>query len=416
MNPTGAFAIVLLFFGGISNAADIEVCKTCRISSVRQAIEISHSGDVLQIKAGTYRESGLHIAHSLSLIAEDGAEIVHDGDSGDAILITAPYSRIRGLKISGSGKSTFHDYAAIKVQNTSDCDIEKNEIMNSQYGIMIANSPRCRVLENKIQTLAVPVDLLGDAIHLWKSDAPRIVGNFLHGHRDGIYLEFVREGLIQKNKVSGNHRYGLHFMFSGENTFEDNIFTKNDAGVAVMYSRKIKMIRNEFSENQGAASFGMLLKDISDSEITKNSFLVNTVAIFMEGSNRNSFTQNTFDKNGWAIRLLSSCDSNTFRHNDFLNNILEIATNSEQSQNRFAENYWTHHKLVDLNRDGFADLPYQPTSFSSFLVEKYSLAVLLLGTPLLGLLDNLEKLIPALSPAALLDEKPLMSPSEKSND
>lgn len=401
--------VFLMAVGSAAMAKTVEVCKTCAITTLTAALQASQDGDTILVKAGLYDEAGLQVRHSLNLIGENGAELRHQGDSGDAILVLAARTRIEGLKITGSGKSSFHDFAAIKVQNTSDCEIKDNEIVNSQYGIMIANTPGCRIIGNKIHTTAVPVDLLGDAVHLWKSDRPEIRGNILHGHRDGIYLEFVQSGSIHDNEVVKNHRYGLHFMFSSENTFQDNIFRDNDAGVAVMYSKKIKMIRNVYARNHGAASFGLLLKDISDSWVEANIFEENTVAIFMEGSNRNQFERNRFDKNGWALRLLSSCDSNIFKNNFFLDNTLEIATNSHSSQNRFSQNYWAQHKKIDLDRDGFADLPYQPTSFSSYLVEKYNLSVILLGTPFLSLLDRMEKIFPALSPVDLRDDKPLMS-------
>lgn len=408
--------LTLMSFFPPVNAAIIEVCDGCQFSTIADAVKNSVSGDELSIHPGLYEESGLIVNHSLTLSGQPGAELRHSGAEADAILVKAPQTVIRGLKISGSGKSSYHDFAAIKVQDSGECHIHDNEIVNSQYGIMIINSAKCRLINNKIHTSSVPVSLLGDAIHLWKSSEPVIEGNFLQGHRDGIYLEFVENGLIERNRVLKNHRYGLHFMFSSHNVFQANLFSENDAGVAVMYSKNIEMIRNKYHRNHGAASFGLLLKDISDSVIRKNSFSENTVAIFLEGSNRNDFSLNTFDRNGWAMRLLSSCEGNKFTRNAFLKNILEISTNASKSLNSFTENYWAEHVALDLDHDGFADLPYQPTNYSSYLVERYSLAILLLESPFLKILDLLEKNFPALSPVSLRDPKPLMNLPEGLND
>jgi nitrous oxidase accessory protein len=75
-------------------------------------------------------------------------------------------------------------------------------------------------------------------------------------------------------------------MFSHSDHYISNIFRNNGAGVAVMYSKKVRMERNHFEENWGAAAYGILLKEITDSYIGNNVFLKNTVGIHMEGSSR----------------------------------------------------------------------------------------------------------------------------------
>jgi nitrous oxidase accessory protein len=54
-------------------------------------------------------------------------------------------------------------------------------------------------------------------------------------------------------------------MFSNNDTYAVNTFENNGAGVAVMFSNKVKMFNNYFKENWGDAAFGILLKEISDS-------------------------------------------------------------------------------------------------------------------------------------------------------
>lgn len=411
--PTVLAAILFLSLPGQAGSRTIEVCGQCQFKTIKAALESSQNGDLVFVKAGVYQEETLEVKKSISLIGEEGTILHHLGE-GDTIAVFAANTTVKGFKIVGSGKSTYHDFSSIKVSNTSGCIIAENEILDSQYGVMIANSTGCIVSGNKIKTTSIPASLLGDGIHLWKTSNSKVMKNTVHGHRDGIYLEFAEVGEIVDNMITGNHRYGLHFMFANENTFRNNTFSRNDAGVAVMYSKKIKMLNNEYADNNDAASFGLLLKDISDSEIAGNEFLRNTVGIFMEGSNRNNFFANRFDKNGWAIRLLSSCDSNLFQGNAFLDNTLEVATNSQLNLNTFKQNYWSRHKNVDLNNDGFADMPFQPTSFSSYLLEKYNISILLIGTPILRLLDWAEQMFPALSPVSLRDREPLMQNSSGS--
>lgn len=376
---------------------------------IAKSIEIAKDGDEIILEPGHYKENTLEINKSIILRSKipQRAIIEHLGTK-DSIVIYRPNVTLRSLTFMGSGRSSYQDYAAIRINNTEKALIIDNHIINSQYGILLNNSYNSIIESNVIKTEATPTDLLGDGIHLWKSENNKILNNTVEGHRDGIYLEFAKNGYIKDNHISKNIRYGLHFMFSNGNTFENNVFSNNDAGVAVMYSKNITMHKNLFSENKGMASYGLLLKDIMDSEISENDFFDNTVAIYIEGSNRNNYSLNRFYRNLWAIRLLNSSERNIFKNNSFMNNINEVASNGLQSDNEFSENYWGEHSLADINHDGFADIPYQPTSFSAYLLEKYNIAVLLTGTPFLKFLDWLEKMVPSISPISLKDQKPLM--------
>ena len=77
--------------------------------------------------------------------------------------------------------------------------------------------------------------------------------NEVFGMRDGIYFEFVTESKVHNNNSHDNVRYGLHFMFSNNDTYENNEFSNNGAGVAVMFSKKIQMFSNTFKNNWGTA-------------------------------------------------------------------------------------------------------------------------------------------------------------------
>ena len=144
----------------------------------------------------------------------------------------------------------------------------------------------CLVKNNKIVALGKEEQMIGNGIHCWKSDSMLIIANNISGHRDGIYFEFVTHSVIWRNISSGNIRYGLHFMFSNDDSYFTNLFKGNGAGVAVMFTSHVIMINNTFEENWGDAAYGLLLKEISDSYIYGNHFVKNTSGIYMEGTNR----------------------------------------------------------------------------------------------------------------------------------
>jgi nitrous oxidase accessory protein len=197
-------------------------------------------------------------------------------------------------------------------------------------------------------------------------------------------------------------------MFSNEDTYKNNLFENNGAGVAVMFSKHIKMIGNTFRKNWGTAAYGMLLKEINDAEIEGNTFEENTVGINIEGSNRIEYRNNIFRKNGWAVKVLGACYSNTFTHNNFLYNSFDISYNSRLNDNLFVSNYWSAYTGYDLDKDGVGDVPYRPVKLFSYLVNRTPETIILLRSLFMDIIDFSEKVSPVFTPDNLFDARPLM--------
>jgi nitrous oxidase accessory protein len=197
-------------------------------------------------------------------------------------------------------------------------------------------------------------------------------------------------------------------MFSHSNIYTQNKFSNNGAGVAVMYSHHVTMKNNVFDYNWGASSYGLLLKEINDSEISGNIFTYNSAAIYMEGSNRVKMTRNTFSNNGWALRIQSSCVDNNIEQNNFIGNTFDVSTNGETQLSNFNSNYWDKYEGYDLNRDGQGDIPYRPVSLFSVIVEQLPPSLLLIRSFMVYLLDKAEKIIPSLTPEFLVDHQPVI--------
>ena len=175
-----------------------------------------------------------------------------------------------------------------------------------------------------------------------------------------------------------------------------------------MYSKKVKMENNHFEQNWGPSAYGILLKDISDSYILHNTFFRNTVGIHLEGTSRIIIEKNTFNSNGWALKVQASCEENNFHHNNFTGNSFDVGTNGSISLNNFYNNYWDKYEGYDINKDGIGDIPYHPVSMYSMIVEQNPYALMLFRSFTVQLLDKAEKAIPSLTPENLLDNSPLM--------
>lgn len=400
---------VCLMVSGMAHAATIKVGQQYRITSIKKALDLATDGDTILVDRGIYREGNLAIRKRVALIGVDHPVI--DGEKKhEPFSVFAPYVTIQGFTINASGQSAVKDIAAVKIYDTHHVTIADNVLNDSFFGIYVQGSRQCMIRNNRLTAYGKTEQLTGNGIHAWKSDSLRISDNTIAGHRDGIYLEFVTHTEVRDNRATNNRRYGLHFMFSHDNGYYHNTFTGNGAGVAVMYTKRVRMEHNVFSENWGDAAYGLLLKDMTDSHIEHNVFSRNTTGILMEGSNRIHIRHNAFEGNGWALKIQASCMDNVLTRNNFVHNTFDVATNGSLVMNTFEHNYWDKYEGYDLDKDWVGDVPYRPVSLYSMVVEKYPMAMLLFRSFMVTLLDRTERVIPSLTPEALKDDYPLMNP------
>jgi nitrous oxidase accessory protein len=385
----------------------IHVGPLHKVKSIRTAIRIANNGDTILVAAGMYKEGNLIISKQLTLIG-DKYPIIDGQNKFEVFSIKASKVVIDGFKIYHSGTSNLDDYAGIKVYDSREVTIQNNILDDTYFGIYLQYAKRCVIKNNQLKANNKEEQQSGNGIHCWKSDSLSITGNTVDGHRDGIYFEFVTNSFIKTNTTSNNIRYGLHFMFSNNDTYQFNSFIGNGAGVAVMYSNKVSMLNNQFKENWGDAAYGLLLKEISDSYITGNTFEKNTTGIYLEGASRINMSHNIFKNNGWAMKIQASCMDITVSTNNFVGNTFDIGTNGSLVLNTFNKNYWDKYEGYDLNHDTMGDIPYRPVSMYSMIVEQNPPAMMLFRSFITSLLDKTEKLIPSLTPENLKDNTPLM--------
>jgi nitrous oxidase accessory protein len=408
-----AFLLLLVSAVGAaqpSRGREIVVDPRGPVSTVTSALAQAVDGDRLIIRRGVYREPTLLVRRSVTITGDDGA--VLDGNGERAIMIvTAPDVVVRGLTFRNTGVSHLEDRAALRVQETSGCLIERNRFQEIFFGISLQHVTRCTVAGNDLEGATRRQTLGGNGIHVWQSDTVRVHDNRVRGHRDGIYFEFVTHGDVARNVSERNQRYGLHFMFSDDCAYESNTFQHNESGVAVMYTRRVLMRDNTFARNWGAAAYGLLLKDISDSRILGNRFVENTVGLYLEGADRNVVSDNRFESNGWGLRLLANAQDNRISDNAFIGNSFDVGTNSRQNFSTFTGNFWDRYRGYDLDRDGFGDVPHPPVRLFALVVEQTPSSLILLRSAMVDLLDLAERVMPMLTPQTLIDERPRMRPA-----
>ncbi|KAA5539981.1 nitrous oxide reductase family maturation protein NosD [Adhaeribacter rhizoryzae] len=401
-----ALSVVLLLAGQVVQAKTLPVSPTGEIRSVKEAVRLAQSYDTILIASGIYHENDIEINKPLTIIGRQNP-VIDAGFKKGIFSVMAQNVLIAGLTLQNVEESFTKNYAAVRVRGGGHITVRNNTILNCYYGVYLEQTDSCTVRHNYIRGNAKQESTSGNAIHLYRTENITVADNKVSGHRDGIYLESSSNSTITGNVSQNNLRYGLHFMFSDNNSYQRNKFIRNGSGIAVMYSRNIIMTDNLFEQNWGAAAYGILLKDIVDSRIERNIFRQNTTGIYAEGSTRLYLKNNEFRNNGWAVRLLGSSEDLTFEENNFIGNTFEISTSTNyNSNNIFRGNYWSSYTGYDLNHDGTGDVAHKPVRLFSYLLEDIPTSVVLLRSLFIDLLELIEKVAPVLTPENVLDNQP----------
>jgi len=389
-------------------ARTIVVSPGTTIPNLKRAVQLARNGDTIIVMKGTYASFNTLINKQLTILGKNGP-VLDARFQEEVVTITSDHVKFDGFVIKNSKTGSVRDYAGIRLNRVEEVTISNNKLINNFFGIYLADCKHIRVLHNTLIG-SYNIENSGNGIHLWKCKEILIKGNYVTRHRDGIYFEFAKKSVIEDNFSENNIRYGLHFMFSDDDTYRHNTFKNNGSGVSVMYTRRIEMLDNLFIENWGSSIYGILLKEISDSRIEGNRFIRNTTAIYMENTDRMTIVNNDFISNGWAIRVLASCDANQFKLNNFKGNSFDVTTNGTLKNNFFGSNYWDKYEGYDLDKDGIGDVPYRPISLYAQIIEQNPQSVMLMRSFIVNLLDKVERAIPSVTPESVKDEKPTMKP------
>jgi len=393
------------------SARTIVVAPGTPVSSLKQAVTIAKNGDTILVKKGTYISFNTLIDKELTILGQ-GWPVLDARFREEVLTITASHVKLDGFIVTNSKTGSMRDFAGIRLSNAEFITISNNILTNNFFGIYLSNCTHIELLHNRI-TGSNNIENSGNGIHLWKCKEVLIKENYVTRHRDGIYFEFAKKCLIQDNLSEKNIRYGLHFMFSDDDTYRHNTFKNNGSGVSVMYTRRIAMLDNTFIENWGSSIYGVLLKEITDSRIEGNHFIRNTTGIYMENSDRITVIHNDFISNGWAMRVLASCNKDHFTRNNYKGNSFDVTTNGTLKEIDFDNNYWDKYEGYDLDKNGIGDVPYRPISLYAQIIEQNPQSVMLMRSFIVNLIDKVERAIPSITPESVKDIKPAMKPWKK---
>lgn len=384
--------------------------------TVTAAVAAAHPGDTVRVLPGVHRE---HVVVSIPLVLEGTPGAILDaGGRGTVLAVHGAGVVVRNLVIRGSGQNQSREDAGIWADSAGGLVVEGNHLEDVLFGIYLKESHRAVIRDNEVVGKDLPLSLRGDGIRLWYSHHGRVLSNRVTRSRD-VVIWFSDSTIVRGNHVRDS-RYGLHYMYSNANLFENNEFVGNLVGAFIMYSRDITFHKNVFADARGTSGRGLGFKDVDHVVAEGNLLVRNAVGLSIDNSPRsvgvtNEFRDNVLAYNDVAAFLLPSVHDNHFVGNTFLDNVqpVEVSGGGTALANSWSGNYWTDYAGFDGDGDGRGDTPFVLERLSDNLFAEHDELRVFNLSVAASTLDMLGQVLPFLAPEpVVIDSTPrLTSPS-----
>ena len=377
-------------------------------SSLLQAlIDMAQPGQEIVPPPGRY---AAHLVVGKPVILDGKGKVTLDGGGTDSVLwVKTDGATIRNLRIVNSGNDHPNQDAGIQVRG-SDNVIEDNVIEDTLFGFAVEQSNRNIIRRNRYTARPAPMQRRGDGIKLWYSHNNRIEDNdFRHG-RDVVFW-YANGNLFKGNRELGG-RYGLHFMQAADNIAEGNQFIDNMTGITMMYDSGDVIRNNYIAKANGAVGLCLSLKESSDIVVENNDLMYCASGIAIDVSpyepgSKNRIAGNRIAFNDVGISFLNDWKDSIITGNLFTGNITEVAIygGGSAKRNTWDGNRWEDYQGFDRNGDGVGDQPHRLYGYAGQVWMDVPNTRFFKGTPLLEVLDFLDRLAPFSEPILLLEDQ-----------
>jgi nitrous oxidase accessory protein len=371
-----------------------------QLPAFQALVDAAPAGAVLHPPPGRYA-GPVQLAKPLTI--DGGGRVSIDaGGKGSVFAVAADHVTLRGLHLTGSGESYDTDDSCLDVRGDGNV-VEDLRIDDCLFGIDLKQSNGNRVRRNRISSKPLEVAMRGDAIRLWYSNDNRVEDNDISDARDMV--AWYSNHNVFRGNTSRRSRYSLHFMFSNDNLVEYNRFYDNTVGVYLMYTERVNLRHNLISHANGPAGMAIGFKESSDSDIADNDIVYCAVGVgsdlspFQPGSSIR-FHGNRLAYNGIGVHFTSELGGNEFSDNVFEGNLNDVVQSGRGrgGRNRWDGNYFDSYQGFDRDHDGVGDTPHAEYAYADRVWIEIPTARFFMLTPVMELLDFLERLAPLTNP------------------
>ncbi len=386
--------------------------KTTEYPPFQELVDATAPNGTLIPPPGTY--AGPVVLEQPITIDGRGQVTIDAGGKGSVIYVDTDGATIKNLHLTNSGDSHNNIDSGVQVKGSFNV-IKDNLIDDCLFGVDLAQSEHNIVRRNRISSKDLDLGMRGDAIRLWYSFNNKVTDNVIRNSRDMV-VWYSRDNLIARNDARGG-RYSLHFMYSERNEVIGNHYEDNSVGIFLMYSDSVVVKDNYIAHAIGPTGMGIGFKETSDVEVTGNRILYCATGIYLDVSpyqpdTTNRITDNLIAYSGIGVMFLNDWTGNLFERNRFKGNITQVGVGGARTakRNTWKGNFWDDYQGFDQNLDGVGDGAYELYSYADRIWMDVPSARFFKGSPVLEVLDFLERLAPFTDPEMVLrDQSPLMT-------
>ena len=367
-------------------------------------IDTALPGTVLRLPPGTY-SGPASITKPLTLEG-NGKVVVDGGGKGTVLTIKADKVTIRGLTLRGSGDSHDAIDGAIMVAEGNGLLIENNVIEDVLFGISLHRTTDSVIRHNRIRSRGASSADRGDGLRLWYSMGNRIENNDIAQIRD------ITVSNSPHNRYTGNtirdSRRAFNFLFSHRSLVERNILEKNSTGIIALNSNGLIIRGNRILHAMDASGAGIALKETSAALVVDNEIVHCAHGIMadspMDAINRIVFINNVIAHNITGVYFYGAKGGHIAINNTFRSNLwpVTIIGDGDPMNDFWWGNSWDNYEGFDLDGDGLGDKPHELYAWADRIWMETPSATFFRSTPVLELLDFLERLAPFSSPSLIL--------------
>jgi nitrous oxidase accessory protein len=363
-------------------------------------VDAAPAGSVLKPPPGIYAGP---VRVDKPLIIDGGGQITIDaGDKGTVFELRTDGAVLTGLRLTGSGESHDTDDSCLDVRGHHN-RIENLVIDNCLFGIDLKQSSDTTLRGNRIRSKPFDLGLRGDGLRLWYSHRNLIENNEVVDTRDMV--AWYSNDNIFRGNTGKRSRYSIHFMFANNNIVENNHFHDNAVGIYFMYMEGGAARNNVISHATGAAGMAFGFKESSNIEVSGNEIIYCAVGVGSDLSpfqpdTTIRFKNNRFAYNGIAVQFTSELGGNLLTDNVFEGNLTDVFQGGRGSgdKNRWSGNYFDTYQGFDRDHNGVGDTPHENYAYADRLWMEIPAARFFRNSPVLELLDFLERLAPFSAP------------------
>jgi len=371
-------------------------------------IDKANAGDTIVLKEGMYL--GPIVINKDSIVLDGLGKCEINGLGKESVItIEAKHVVVKNFQIENSGGSHDRIDCGVKILG-SHAIVDNCRIKECLFGVDIFKSDSNYISHCEITSLSRREKALkGDAIRLWWAKGNTVHGNYWHEVRDMV-VWYSLGNLFEENLGIGN-RYSIHFMYAHNNRIRANEFYENSVGVFLMYSEKTIMTDNLIVGSMGISGMCLGMKETSSNQILNNRFIYSAEGIHVDVSPFVPDQLNTIQGNeiafcGSGMFFHTNQEGNIITKNYFHSNLANvIAQGRTANGNVWKDNYFDDYQGFDRDGDNVGDTPYELYSYVEHLWDFNKDIKFFYGSPLLVILDFLERLAPFSEPKFVLRDK-----------